>query len=183
MDKRTRSLVIAGITGALYAALTMFLAPISYGAVQFRLSEALCILPFFCPATAVGLTIGCMFANLLSAAGILDIVFGSLATLLASVCVVWFGRNYRRTSMLPGMMECILSCAMPVVFNGPIVGAVLALTLTPNSFWPGFWTFFFQVALGEAGVMFLIGIPLMRRLPKMAIFQRLFLGAVSEVSI
>lgn len=174
MDKRTRSLVIAGITGALYAALTMFLAPISYGAIQFRLSEALCILPFFCPATAVGLTIGCMFANLLSAAGILDIVFGSLATLLASLCAAWFGRNHRRTGLLPGMMDCILSCAMPVVFNGPIVGAVLAFTLTPNSFWAGFWTFGLQVALGEAGVMVLIGIPLMRRLPRMAIFQRFF---------
>lgn len=183
MDKRTRSLVIAGITGAVYAALTMFLAPISYGAVQFRISEALCILPFFCPATAVGLTIGCMVANLLSAAGILDIVFGSMATLLASICVAWIGKSYRTTGKIPTIGECILSCAMPVLFNGPIVGAVLAATLTPNSFWMGFWTFLFQVAVGEAGVMGLIGIPLMRQLPRIAIFQRLFLITPSETQI
>lgn len=174
MDKRTRSLVIAGITGALYAALTMFLAPISYGAVQFRLSEALCILPFFCPAAAAGLTVGCMFANLLSAAGIPDIVFGSMATLLAALCAARFGRAWRETGKLPGLAECIFTCAMPVVFNGPIIGAILAWTLTPDAFWAGFWMFGLQVALGEAGVMFLIGVPMMRRLPKMPVFRRIF---------
>lgn len=182
MDQHTRNLVIAGITGAVYAALTMFLAPISYGAIQFRISEALCILPFFCPATAIGLTVGCMLANLLSTMGILDIVFGSLATLLASLCVAWLGRSYRSTGKLPGIGECILSCAMPVLFNGPIVGAILAVSLTPNTFWAGFWLFLFQVAVGEAGVMFLIGIPLMRRLPRLTVFQRLFLGAAAETS-
>lgn len=183
MDKRTRSLVIAGITGAVYAALTMFLAPISYGAVQFRISEALCVLPFFCPATAVGLAIGCMIANLLSTAGILDIVFGAMATLLASLCVARLGKSYRKTGVLPSIAECALACAMPVLFNGPIIGVVLALTLTPGSFWSGFWLFLFQVAVGEAGVMFLIGIPLMRRLPRTTVFQKLCSDTASEMKI
>lgn len=183
MDKRTKSLVLAGVTGAVYAALTMFLAPISYGAIQFRISEALCILPFFCPATVVGLTIGCMLANLLSTGGILDVVFGSMATLLAALCVTWFGRNYRRSGRLPNITGCILSCTMPVVFNGPMIGAILAWTLTPGDFWAGFWMFGLQVALGEAGVMFLIGIPLMRYLPKMTIFQSIFLGNSFETDI
>ena len=174
MDKRTRDLVVAGVTGALYAALTMFLAPISYGALQFRLSEALCILPFFCPATAVGLTIGCMFANLLSSAGILDIVFGSMATLLASLCAVRLGKGWRKGQGQPGFAECLLTCAMPVVFNGPIIGAILAWMLTPDAFLAGFLLFGAQVALGEAGVMFLIGVPLMRRLPEMPVFCRIF---------
>ena len=82
MHITTRKLAAAAVTGAAYAALTMLLAPISYGAIQCRVSEVLCILPFFIPCTAWGLFAGCAIANLLSAAGIFDVVFGSLATLL-----------------------------------------------------------------------------------------------------
>ena len=82
MHITTRKLAAAAVTGAAYAALTMLLAPISYGAIQCRVSEVLCILPFFIPCTAWGLFVGCAIANLLSAAGIFDVVFGSLATLL-----------------------------------------------------------------------------------------------------
>ena len=86
MHITTRKLAAAAVTGAAYAALTMLLAPISYGAIQCRVSEVLCILPFFIPCTAWGLFAGCAIANLLSAAGIFDVVFGSLATLLAALC-------------------------------------------------------------------------------------------------
>ena len=71
MHITTRKLAAAAVTGAAYAALTMLLAPISYGAIQCRISEVLCILPFFIPCTAWGLFAGCAIANLLSAAGIL----------------------------------------------------------------------------------------------------------------
>lgn len=62
----TLKLATAAVVGACYAVLTMILAPISYGAVQFRVSEALCILPFFMPCTAWGLFGGCIIANLLT---------------------------------------------------------------------------------------------------------------------
>lgn len=88
-------LVYPAMVGAVYAALTMMLAPISYGNVQFRVSEALCVLPFFLPETAVGLFLGCALANTISAAGVLDIVFGSLATLGAGLCTAAFGRTWR----------------------------------------------------------------------------------------
>ena len=90
MHITTRKLAAAAVTGAAYAALTMLLAPISYGAIQCRVSEVLCILPFFIPCTAWGLFAGCAIANLLSAAGIFDVVFGSLATLLAALCTAQF---------------------------------------------------------------------------------------------
>jgi uncharacterized membrane protein len=89
MHITTRKLAAAAVTGAAYAALTMLLAPISYGAIQCRVSEVLCILPFFIPCTAWGLFAGCAIANLLSAAGIFDVVFGSLATLLAAPSVAY----------------------------------------------------------------------------------------------
>ena len=80
----TRQLALAAIVGAAYAALTIGLAPISYGPAQFRISEVLCILPYFLPCTAWGLFVGCAVSNLIGA-GVWDIVFGSLTTLAAAL--------------------------------------------------------------------------------------------------
>ena len=157
--------VYPAITGALYAALTMLLAPVSYGALQFRLSEALCVLPFFLPYTSVGLFLGCAIANTLSAAGILDIVFGSLATLGAALCTAALGRKARRGEKATFPVR-IAACMSPVLWNGVIVGAVLALSFTPGEFRGGFWLFGGQVALGELGVMLLLGLPLLSLLPR-----------------
>lgn len=93
MNDLRKKLVYPALAGAVYAALTMVLAPISYGGVQLRVSEVLCMLPFFLPETAVGLFLGCALANTISAAGLLDIVFGSLATLLAGLLTAAAGRR------------------------------------------------------------------------------------------
>lgn len=178
---KVRELAAAAAIAAVYAALTMVLAPISYGAIQCRISEALCILPFFFPAAAWGLFLGCAISNIISAAGVLDIVFGSLATLLACLSISALGRGYRRDlasggALKPSWLSCILACAMPVVFNGPIIGAVLAYMFPlDDSFWSGFWVFFAQVALGEAIVMFVLGVPLMRYICKLNIIRELTL--------
>lgn len=161
-------LVYPALAGGLYAALTMILAPLSYGPLQFRVAEALCVLPFFCPNAAVGLAIGCAVANTISSAGILDIVFGALSTLLAGAFTAAFGKTYRRTGQLPSMKIRFFACLMPVLFNALIVGAVLARVLTPGAFWQGFAVNAGEVALGEAGVMFLLGLPLMN------VFRRIF---------
>ncbi|MEA5002230.1 MAG: QueT transporter family protein, partial [Christensenella sp.] len=89
---KVRYLCEASLIAALYAALTLLLAPLSYGPVQVRVSEALCVLPFFTPAAVPGLFIGCMLANLYTAGlGVMDIVVGSLATLLAAT-LTWLIR-------------------------------------------------------------------------------------------
>ena len=72
------------IIAALYAALTILFAPISYGAVQVRMSEAFTILPLFTPAAIPGLFIGCLLANILGGAIVWDIIFGSIATLIGA---------------------------------------------------------------------------------------------------
>jgi ABC-type spermidine/putrescine transport system permease subunit II len=181
-----RKIVLPAVVGAVYAALTVLLAPISYGAVQFRLSEVLCILPFFLPGTAVGLFLGCALANTVSAAGVLDIVFGSFATLAAGFCTARIGLAWRRTrpeprlrgsrgadSQKPGFWVRFWACLMPVLWNGAIVGAVLAYTLTPENFWAGFALIGAQVALGEAAVLLLIGLPLTGWLTRSAVFASL----------
>lgn len=70
---------------ALYAVLCILLAPISYAAIQVRIAEALTILPAFTPAAIPGLTVGCLLANILGGCPIMDIIFGTLATLIGAV--------------------------------------------------------------------------------------------------
>ncbi|MBR4662223.1 MAG: QueT transporter family protein, partial [Clostridia bacterium] len=94
MRKEVRFITTGAIIAALYAALTMVLWEISSAGIQFRLSEALCILPAFTPAAIPGLTIGCAIANLAGGTWI-DVVFGSMATLLASICTYFIGRAFR----------------------------------------------------------------------------------------
>lgn len=163
MSKTTQKLVSAAIVGALYAVLTLALAPISYGPVQCRVSEALCILPFFMPHTAWGLFFGCAIANVASSAGLPDIIFGSLATLVSCLCVALCGRKNKK----------VLACLMPVVWNAVIVGAMLTKViagLDPLNDFGAFAVFAGQVALGEAAAMFIIGLPLMTWLPKQKFF-------------
>ena len=169
MNMSIRKITYAAIVAAIYAGLTIFLAPISYGPLQFRLSEVLCILPFFFPFSVWGLFVGCLLANIVSVYGIIDIVFGSLATLLAALCTMYIGKKSRR-----GYAAKALACLPPVIANGVIIGAVIALATTPGAaFWAGFAVNGVQVAIGELAVMFVLGYPLMVYLPTSHFFQRL----------
>lgn len=161
------SITVAAVIGAIYAALTMLLAPISYGAVQLRLSEALCILPFFIPVSAWGLFLGCAIANILTG-NIFDIIFGSLATLFAALITAYLGRKEH------SMKNCILACFMPVIFNAVIIGAVVTCAYSGLSIFENFEVFALNglyVGLGEAVVLYAIGLPLMRNLPKQKFFR------------
>ena len=130
-----RSLCLSAVIGALYAALTLLLAPISYGPIQLRLSEALTLLPMLLPQAVPGLFVGCLIANLYT--GMLtDIIFGSLATLLAAV-----GTYLLRKKPL-------LAAACPVVSNGVIVGLVLSVSFNL----PVLLTMA-EVAIGEVGAV------------------------------
>lgn len=81
---RTEQLAQGAVIAALYVALTMLFAPVSFGAVQVRIAEVLTILPLFTPAAIPGLFIGCVIANLLGGAIVWDVLFGSLATLIGA---------------------------------------------------------------------------------------------------
>ncbi len=167
MKTNVRALCAAAVTGAAYAVLTIALAPISYGAVQFRVSEALCILPYFIPGTAWGLAAGCCLANLLTG-NIFDIIFGSLATLAAGLCTAAVGKR-AHTRLAP-----VLGALMPVIFNALVVGGVITKAYNGLGIFTHPEVFALnaaQVGLGEAAVMLLIGYPLMRFLPDKAYFR------------
>ena len=157
-------LAFAAVVGALYAILTMVLAPISYGPLQFRISEALCVLRYFTPAAAWGLFIGCAIANTLSAAGLPDVIFGSLATLIACLGMSAVGKH-----MKDSLKSRLLACFLPVIVNAVIVGAMLTyayIGLSPLEHPGAFAVCAGEVALGELPVMYLFGLPLMSWLPK-----------------
>ena len=96
MNKTTKFLVRSAVIAALYAALTFAVAPIAYTPIQFRVSEALTILPLFFPEAIPGLTIGCFLANIPS--GPWDMFIGAGATLIAAIrgSVVKSGRELSR---------------------------------------------------------------------------------------
>lgn len=162
-----RKMASAAIVAAVYAGLTMFLAPISYGPIQLRISEVLCILPFFFPFSTWGLFVGCILANLLSAYGIFDVVFGSLATLFAALTTMTIGK-YSRSKV-----AAALACLPPVIFNGLLVGAAIAITTTDTAFMESFLINSVQVAASELVVMYVLAFPLMIYLPKTGFFRKM----------
>ena len=80
-----RYITMGAAIAAIYVVLTMLFAPISFRSLQVRIAEALTILPMFTSAAIPGLFIGCLLANLLGGAVVLDVVFGSIATLIGAV--------------------------------------------------------------------------------------------------
>lgn len=143
----TRQLALNGVIAALYAAVTLLTASFAFGQVQFRIADALCVLVCFDPALTVGLTLGCLIANLFSTVSALDIVIGTAGTLLGCLLTV----RIRRPWLVP--VPTILS-------NACLVGAMLAWVYMPDALVQGFFINAGYVALGEAVVLYALGVPL-----------------------
>jgi uncharacterized membrane protein len=137
-----------GAIAAMYAVLTIVLAPISFGQVQFRVAEALMILPFFTTSAIPGLFIGCIIANAFGGNGPLDIIFGSLATLAAA----FIASKIKIKWLVP--LPSVLVNAFVVAY---ILYAAFGLPYWLSAAWVGF---------GEAVVCFGVGIPLLYVLEK-----------------
>lgn len=101
-------MVYSATIAAIYTVLTMIFAPISFGPIQFRISEILCILPFFTPAAVPGLFVGCFLSNLLCGSAAIDVVFGSLATLIGAVGSYQLRRNRWLVSIPPILANVII---------------------------------------------------------------------------
>ena len=156
LDVRTlsRSAVIAAAYAALSAVSSMF--GLAYGPIQFRLSEALCVLPRRYPSAVAGVFLGCVLTNILSPYGFLDLVVGSLTTLLAAL---WSARC--RTD--------VGAAVPPVLLNALFIGLLLAWQETGgagDAFFAAFAANALSVGLGQAAVCFGVGVPLLRLLAK-----------------
>lgn len=107
-EKKTRNLVHAALIAAVYIVLIMVFRPISFGPIQFRIAEALCVLPYFTPAAIPGLFIGCLISNLLGGAMLMDVIFGSLATLIGAIGSYLLRRNRYLVSIPPILANTLI---------------------------------------------------------------------------
>ena len=181
---KSNYLARVGVIAATYAACTLiallFLGSLAWGPIQFRVSEALCVLALFTPAAIPGLTLGCVIANVMNIVisgtgmlGMLDVVFGSLAT-FAGALFTWKMRRHP-----------LVALAGPVLANALIVPAYLPLLLQGVGFYTipfttisldNSWLFMYLFGLvttgvGEAVIMYVLGYPLARSLAKTPMFS------------
>lgn len=159
-----RFIVYNGIVAALYIVLTYFLAPISYGPLQARISEAMTVFPIFSFNMIPGLTIGCLVSNLINPdnLGPVDIIGGTLATLIAGI----FSRIIGKKNMWLGIIP-------PIVANGIIVGGYLPFLLFDTVTWQEVLLTMLSVAAGEAVVLVVIGLPLVAVIGKTGLKNKL----------
>lgn len=181
---KSNEIAQVGVIAAVYAACTLiallFLGSLAWGPVQFRVSEALCVLALFTPAAVPGLTLGCAIANIANIAfsgtgmlGLLDVIFGSLAT-CAGAAFTWKMRGRPAVAL-----------AGPVIANALIVPAYLPILLQTTGFYTipftsisldGAWPFMYLFGLvatgvGEAVIMYVLGYPLGKSLARTPYFK------------
>lgn len=185
-NSRTTAIARTGMIAAVYAAATLVallaLQGLAWGPVQFRISEAVCVLALLTPNAIPGLTIGCALANLIALAingtgalGLLDVVFGSLATCLGALWC-WKMRGNPKIAVLG-----------PVIANALIVPAYLPLLLQGMGFYtipfttialdgayiPMYLFGLVATGIGEALVMYVLGLPLLAALKRSGVAKRL----------
>ncbi len=154
-SKNIRYLVLTAAIAALYALLTLIL-PLNIAGVQLRVSEALTLLPVLTDAAVPGLALGCVIANFLQGAPLPDVIFGSLATLIAALLT----RRLRK--------KIYLAALMPALSNGLIVGALLTYVYHALPLWLSVPS----VAAGELVICYALGIPMLRALKKTKLLDK-----------
>jgi len=164
---KTHFLTRAAAIAALYAALTILFAPISYGQIQVRVSEALTALAYFEPAAIPGLYIGCLLANLYGGLGPWDIFLGSFLT-LAAASLTWavgmfFLKSSQKTYIYRGSLLGLLP---PVLINAFGVALILKVVLELP-----YWITALYVGVGEAIAVYALGYPLLITLLKRKILS------------
>ena len=158
-NNKVRLITQSALIAAVYTVLTLALAPLSFGQMQVRVSEALTLLCVFSPSAVIGVTLGCAISNAVgfftgvNILGAFDIVFGTLATLLAAVCS-YLLRNVRVKGL------AIPAALPPVIFNALIIGGELMVLISGGFNAPIFLINALWVGLGELVACLVLGVPL-----------------------
>lgn len=155
MNKKIYRIAICAMIAAMYAVLTIVLGFMSFGGIQFRIAEALTVLPYFSVTAVPGLTIGCLISNLFSPVGLPDVIVGTLATLLASILTrLCAKKKLKWLAPLP-----------PVVINAVAIGLLLMFESGSVSF-VSFAVNAAGVGAGQAVCCYGLGLPLLILLEK-----------------
>jgi uncharacterized membrane protein len=137
MDTKTKDLALQGVLASLYIAITFILQGVSYGPIQFRVSEFLIILVLVNKKNRVGITVGTLIANFFSSNGMIDVMVGTLASILAMELMIRVGNKG-------------LKYLMPALVNGVLIGLMLYYVLDLP-----FWIMAVEVFVSEVVVTFI----------------------------
>ncbi|MCL2826131.1 MAG: QueT transporter family protein [Eggerthellaceae bacterium] len=177
--KKNRAAYVAqaGMIAAVYAAASLatvfLLQGLAWGPVQLRISEALCVLAVLTPAAVPGLTLGCVITNLLALAingtgalGLLDVVFGSLATLLGALWCRKFRESPKRALAGPVIANALIVPAyLPILLQGLGFYTIPFTAISLEGAYPLMYLFgVVAVGIGEAIVVYVLGLPLLKAL-------------------
>lgn len=149
-----KSLAVNGVVAALYVVLTYALQSVSYGPIQFRLSEIMTLLAWINPHTIPGLIIGCLIANIFSPFGIIDMIVGTTASAIA-VIAISKTKNLWLASLWP-TISCLL---------------IAAEICTVSNVWNEFHIVAGQILLSEFVVVTVIGVPVVKVIQKTPIYR------------
>lgn len=172
-QNKVRKMTKIAMIGGIYAAITFATFFMSFGAIQYRVSEALTILPVFTATAIPGLTLGCALANLVgffigvNPLGLMDAIFGTAASLLAAIATYYIGKSPKK------WMVYAFAPLPPVLLNAIIVGFELTMMFNPEMF-PFYFINFASVFVGQAVVCYGLGIPLLIALKKKDLYKKIF---------
>lgn len=161
---RIMFVVQAGVIAALYTVLTIFINAfgLANGNIQFRISEALCVLPLFTPAAIPGLAIGCLLSNILTGCAIWDIIFGTMATLIGAIASYAL-RKHKFLVTLP-----------PVIANALIIPPVLYFAYGLKGMW--------MVGNVDMSLLFFVATVGAGEILSVCVLGSILIGALSPVS-
>lgn len=151
----TRWITTTAVLAAVYYALTVVFAPISYGAIQFRVSEILNLLAFYNPAFAPGIVLGVFLSNISSPLGVYDMFFGTLHTAISLYFMCKLHKKWV-ASLMPALFSWIIGFELVLAFGGGVVG---------------FLTMSLSVAASEVIICTLISLPVYEVLDKNPAFR------------
>lgn len=152
MTNKNKKIAIVGLIAAIYAVVTLALGFISYGQIQFRISEILMFLPLFGKEYIVALTLGCFLANVVGPFGVPDIIFGTIATLISAILVYYTPKLVKKNNYI-----LFIASLWPTIINALIIGWELY-----KFFGVPFALAAVQVAFGEFVVITIVGLPVFK---------------------
>ncbi len=148
-----------GLEASLYFVLTAFMPALAYGPLQFRVGEALVLLPVIFPESVVGVTIGCLLANVFSPYAWYDMVFGTLATLVSALLTRLIAKLLSRQKV---WIRAVVGAIPPIIINAIVLPLMWYITGTDVAYW-------FNLAcilLTQTGTILILGVPFVVALSK-----------------
>ena len=156
----TKKMVRAGLIAALYTVLSLITFPVASGAIQFRMSEALTMLPLFFVESIPALFVGCALSNLITGCAVFDIIFGSVITLVSALFTFAFGKIIKITAV-----KLLVGGIFPVILN-----AIFLPLIWVWCYGAGEYIYIVQAAfllVSQSGAVYAFGVPLYLAVKKM----------------